>query len=195
MKQENILKILTISVIIILILVIWMLLRLNSLEKEITQTVLSAVPSLSQQESLQTEQTPATEQKITASIAFTALSSPNLQPQTQITVTIENVLRLPTDGTVIFNVKALTNQASAYSVLNMNELFAFINLDKGISQPPSEIKGSFNSLPPRTATVGQIIFKNLPDAGKMIFRIGPPDNPKFYEFDFIKNKYSETQIG
>lgn len=48
-KQNNVLIILTVAVIITLLLAVWMLFQLNRIEKEITESVLSSIPSLNQQ--------------------------------------------------------------------------------------------------------------------------------------------------
>lgn len=198
MRQESIIKILAVAIIITLLLVIWMLLQLNRLEKEITQSVLSALPALNQEPNQAPPETatttPTGDLNITASIVFIALSGPALQPQTPITITVENVSKSP-EGKITLNMKTLTNQATAYSSLDVDKLFALVDLEKGAIEPPLEIKGSFNSLPPKTTTAGQIMFEVAPIKNKIILQIGSPDNPKFYEFDFDKKTYKETQIG
>lgn len=214
MKQENFIKILTVSTIVVLILVVWMLLKLNRLEKEITRNVLSSLPSLSQQEltdDILKEQIPppvadsprstrveadtsAVGDKINTAITFTTLSSPTLQPQTLVNVAVERVIRSE-DGTMTAELRIFTGEATAYSALDVNNYFAFVDLERGEFQLPSEVKGSFGSMPPRSATTGQVIFRGIPKKNKIIIQIGPSDNPKFYEFDFSKGAYKETLIG
>jgi hypothetical protein len=205
MKQENFIKILAISTIVVLILIIWMLLKLNRLEKEISRNVLSSLPSLSQREFTDIitppEQKPpavadtaVTIDKIPTAITFTTLSSPTLQPQTLVNIAVEQVARSE-DGAVTVGLRIFTGEATAYSALDVNNYFALVDLERGEFQLPSEIKGSFGSMPPRSATTGQVIFRGIVKKSKIIIQIGPNDNPKFYEFDFTKGAYKETLIG
>lgn len=134
--------------------------------------------------------------EIPASIIFSTLSSPLLLPQSPLTVTIEKFTKSPTEKTLILHLKVFTNETSSYSSLEISNLFALIDLEKSEIQKPARGKGSFNSLPPHSATPGQVIF-NLEELDKDIFilRVGADENAKFYELDFNKRTYHETSVG
>lgn len=134
--------------------------------------------------------------EIPASIIFPAVSSPLLLPQSNLTITIEKFVKSPADDTITLNLKIFTNETFSYSALEISGLFALVDLEKGEMQKPARATGSFNSLPPQSATPGQIIF-NLDETSKNIFilKIGADENAKFYELDFNKRMYRETSVG
>ncbi|MDI6821241.1 MAG: hypothetical protein QMD65_03690 [Patescibacteria group bacterium] len=130
---------------------------------------------------------------IPTAIIFDASSSPILQPQTKITITIENISKTE-DGTVKVNFKAFTNEATSYSALEPRDLFQLLNLE-GDNQKPFDVTGQFNSIPPKNAVAGSVIFKILPTQNSIILQTGFNENIRFYEFNFLRKTYKETVIG
>lgn len=130
---------------------------------------------------------------IPTGIIFAASSSPTLQPQVPITVTIDNITR-KSNGTIVLSVKAFTDQATSYSAIDIGGLLQLVSLDAD-NQKPNDIKGAFNSMPPKSAVAGSIIFQGNPNKDSIILQIGENDNLKFYEVDFMRGTYKETTIG
>lgn len=139
------------------------------------------------------ETKPETGISIPTGIIFKELSSALLQPQTEITVTVES-LTLDTDGTLTVSVKAFTNDATSYSAIEMSRLFEVISLT-GDNVRPLFVNGTFNSIPPKSASSGSVVFKLGAGASTVILQIGSIGNAKFYEFDFKKKTYKETTLG
>ena len=132
---------------------------------------------------------------IPTAIIFETLSSPLLSPQTKITVTIEGVSKSE-DGTVRINIKAFTNEATAYSALEPRDLFELLDLDAGgVTQKPFNIEGSFNSIPPKSSVSGNIMFKIEPTKNSIILQISYNGTIKYYELNFSKRTYKETVLG
>jgi len=132
---------------------------------------------------------------IPTAIIFDTLSSPTLQPQTKITVTVEDVTKT-NDGTVTANIKVFSGEASSYSALDVRGLFTIINLElEGENQTPVEVTSQFNSIPPKSAVTGTVVFKIEAAKNIIILQVGSGDNVKFYEFNFSKKTYKETVIG
>lgn len=128
----------------------------------------------------------------TAIIASTQ-SSPTLQPQTTVTVTLESVTK-QSDGTVTLVVKTFTNDATGYSAFDPQTFFQLIDLN-GDTQKATQVTGQFNSIPPKSAIEGTLTFKIDPTQSTLILQVGSGDNPTFYEFNFDKKSYKETIIG
>ncbi|MDI6733923.1 MAG: hypothetical protein QMD50_00310 [Patescibacteria group bacterium] len=126
-------------------------------------------------------------------IIFDASSSPVLQPVTKITITVDTLSKSD-DGSIKVNFKAFTNEATSYSALEPRDLFQLINLN-GDNQKPIDLSGQFNSIPPKNAVSGSVIFKIPPTQDLIILQTGSGENLKFYEFNFLRKTYKETVIG
>ncbi|MEK7629806.1 MAG: hypothetical protein AAB432_00275 [Patescibacteria group bacterium] len=130
---------------------------------------------------------------IPTAIIFSASSSVNLQPQTVLTITVQSVTK-DAEGNLAINVKVFNSQSASYSAIQINNLFAIIDLE-GDNQLPVNTTGQFDSIPPSNAISGNINFKTDPTGNTIILQIGSGDNLKFYEFNFVKKTYKETIIG
>lgn len=152
-------------------------------------------PPLISQNPPPTPNSPQTNQDIIipTAIIFDAQSSPILQPQTKITITIENLTKTK-DGGIILNIKAFTNDANSYSALEPRDLFELVNLE-GENQRAIQVTGQFNSIPPKNSTSGALIFKIEATSDRIILQVGSGENLKFYEFNFSRKTYKETVIG
>jgi hypothetical protein len=197
MKQENFIKIITAAIIVIFIIVIFTLLKLNQLEKEITKNILSSIPSLNQPPNNLPTKEEKNQEKITTintNITFKTLSSVTLKPQSELNVLVEQISQTE-NGIINLKVKVFTDKATTDSALNLNNYFALVDIQNGEFQLPTEIKGLFDSMPPKSTTTGEVIFENFIKKNKIIIQIGPTDESKFYEFDFDNKSYKEIQIG
>lgn len=131
---------------------------------------------------------------IPTAIIFQIVSSPLLQPQTNIPIIAESVSK-KRDGQISVNVKAFTSEAEAYSAIELRDLFELIDL-QGENQKPLQVTGGFSSIPPKSVVNGGIIFKIKPEQKTMILQIDMGgDRVKYYEFNFEKKTYKETVIG
>lgn len=126
-------------------------------------------------------------------IIFTVISSPALQPQTSVTVTIEKIVK-KADGTVIIQLKAFTSQATSYSAVDPGEFIQIVSLDSD-NQRPVNASAIFNSMPPKSVSTGTATFKTEPGNDTIIIQTGQGDNLNFYEINFAKKTYKETIIG
>jgi len=131
--------------------------------------------------------------KIQTAIIVLALSDPRLQPQTALTVSIEDVTRAP-DGMLTVAMKAFANAATAYSAFNPASVVSIISLEDGRTTTGTA-SGSFDSIPPKSSALGTITFKTDPTAATLVLQIGSGDSTKYYEFDFSSLTYRETIIG
>ncbi len=132
---------------------------------------------------------------IPTAIIFETLSSPLLSPQTKITVTVESVSKAE-NGTVSINIKAFTNEATAYSALELRDLFELIDLDAGgITQKPFNVGGSFDSIPQKSSVSGNVMFKIEPTKNSIILQVSYNGTIKYYELNFSKRTYKETVLG
>lgn len=130
---------------------------------------------------------------IPTSIVFTASSSPTLEPQTPLTITVEKATKK--ENQIVFQIKVLAKEAESYSAIDLSNLFHLFDLNSGESAIPAEIKGSFQALPPKSSRTGSVIF-NLPfNQNKIILQTGDENQSNFYEFDFLKKTYQETIVG
>jgi hypothetical protein len=143
----------------------------------------------------QVEQMPAIDGSITipTTITFTANSSPRLQPLVSITVSVDSVKKT-TDGRIAVTITALASSAGGYSALEVPRHFEIIDFETG-SEHPSEVKGNFDSIPPKTRVSGTVLFAPQEKRGNIILQVGVGDTAKFYEFDFVKKTYRETIVG
>lgn len=130
---------------------------------------------------------------IPAAIIFSAQSSPALQPQTDLTVTVESVAKAA-DGTVTVTVKVFTSNASSYTALNPNDIFQMISLE-GENQSALQVNGNFSSMPPKGSVEGSLTFKIDPTQPTFILQAGTSDNAKYYEFNFSSKTYKGTILG
>ena len=130
---------------------------------------------------------------IPTAIIFEAQSSPLLQPQTKMIVTVESAAKKD-DGTVTLNLKVFSSEATSYSAFEARDFFEMVRLDTD-NQKPLKAEGNFNSIPPKSAVYGTVIFKMEPAEQKIILQMGAGADLKFYEFDFEKKSYKETVIG
>lgn len=130
---------------------------------------------------------------IPTAIIFEAQSSPLLQPQTKMTVTVDNITK-GDDGIITLNLKVFSSEATSYSAFEARDFFEVVRLDAD-NQKPLKAEGQFNSIPPKSAIYGTVIFKIDTGVKTMILQVGSGTNLKFYEFDFEKKSYKETVIG
>jgi hypothetical protein len=130
---------------------------------------------------------------IPTGIIFTVSSSPVLQPQTNVTVTITSVTQAA-DGTVTVNLKAYTNQTTSYSALNPADFLQIVNLS-GDNETIVSTTGNWNSMPPQGVTTGTAVFKVSPNTNTLILQIGDPTSAEYYQFDFANQNYKQTVLG
>lgn len=130
---------------------------------------------------------------IPTAIIFEARSSASLSPQTMLTVSVDEVLRTD-DGIVTVRFRVYTNRASSYTALEPMDIFQIINLD-GENQRPAEAVGTFASIPAKSMSEGYVTFTADRTRSTLILQMGNGDTPTFYEFNFTKKTYKETQIG
>lgn len=130
---------------------------------------------------------------IPTGIIFTALSSPILQPQSDVTVTVESVAKSP-DGTVTVNLKAFTDKATSYTALNPSDVLMLVDLKSG-NQSVVSTTGHWTSMPPQNSTTGTAIFKVDPSQSSVILQIGPQNSFNYYQFDFSTQSYKQVTLG
>ncbi|MCL4403821.1 hypothetical protein M1432_00495 [Patescibacteria group bacterium] len=130
---------------------------------------------------------------IPTGIIFSTLSSPALQPQSTVTVTVTSVSLAP-DGTLTVGLKAYTNQATSYSSLNPVDILQVVDLQNG-NQSPVSTTGNWGSMPPGGVVTGTAVFKINPSATSTILQVGPLSSANYYEFDFSTQSYKQTVLG
>lgn len=130
---------------------------------------------------------------IPTGIIFTTLSSPILQPQANVTVTIESVAKSP-DGTITVNLKVFTDQAASYSALNPSDVLALVDLQNG-NQSVFGTTGNWSSMPPNGVTTGTATFKTNPNVTSVILQVGAPSTATYYQFNFTTQSYKQTVLG
>jgi hypothetical protein len=132
---------------------------------------------------------------IPTAIIFDTLSSPLLEPQTKITVTVESISKTE-NGSVNIDIRAFTSEADAYSALQPQNFFELIDLEAGGKTiKPVETTGAFSSIPPKSAVSGRISFKIEPTKNSIILQVNYEDTIKYYELNFTKKTYKETVLG
>lgn len=127
-------------------------------------------------------------------IIFNTLSSPALQPQTNIAVIVEGLSKSE-DGQIVVRFKAFTSEASSYSALSVQDLFEIVDLSSGANQRPADVKGSFASIPPKSAVSGTVEFRVSATQRSIILQVNAEGGARFYQFDFEKRTYKETVLG
>jgi len=162
----------------------------NQIISEPTQT---SAPASKNSTSTENNGKSSTLVKIPTAILFETQSSPALSPQTTLSVAIQDVAR-DTDGTFTIYIKIFTNNAPGYSAINLKSVLQVISFD-GENIQVTETNGQFGSMPPKSATTGNIVFKTDPQKTTVILQVGNEDNAKFYEFNFTKKTYRETTVG
>ncbi|PIR07605.1 hypothetical protein COY65_00980 [Candidatus Jorgensenbacteria bacterium CG_4_10_14_0_8_um_filter_39_13] len=130
---------------------------------------------------------------IPVSLVFVASSSPALEPQTSLTITVEKAIKK--ENQIIFQINVFAKEAESYSAADLSSFFHLFDLDSGESISPAEIKGSFQTLPPKSSRTGSVIFNLLFNQNKIILQTGDENQSNFYEFDFLKKTYKEIVVG
>lgn len=141
------------------------------------------------------EDEPSDKAEIPTSIIFSAVSSPQLQPQSSLTITVEKVLFSATENTAHLRVKIFSSESDSFSALEPGLIFSLFNRATGELVQPTGLNGPFGSLPPRSAVAAEIIFSAPAGQTSFIFKMGAGNETKFYEFDFGKKTYKETTVG
>ncbi len=126
-------------------------------------------------------------------IIFTVSSNISLQPQTPVTVTIDNITK-KSDGTILVTLKAFTSQATSYSALDTTSFIQYVSLDSE-NQNPTNPSPIFSSMPPKSVSTGTVTFHVDPSKTDIILQTGQGDNPTFYDINFTTGTYKETVIG
>lgn len=130
---------------------------------------------------------------LSSNILFTASSSADLQPQTNLTILINKISKL-SDGTIAVAVKVFTDSATSYSAVDMSNLIQVFNVG-GSNGVSNNIVGAFKAMPPQGAVDGVVNFPSDPSTQSVILQVGSPDSPSFYEFDFDTNSYKQITVG
>lgn len=130
---------------------------------------------------------------IQTAILFEAESSPLLEPQTDLTITIEEITKFE-DGQVNVDIKAYTNNAEGYSALQPSNIFEVVDLSAGENQKPLKVEGAFDSIPPQSAVTGQVTFK-VNESDEVILQIQSNEGTKNYRFNFETQNYEEAVLG
>ncbi|MDP3725474.1 MAG: hypothetical protein Q8R20_03340 [Nanoarchaeota archaeon] len=131
---------------------------------------------------------------IPTAIIFRTLSSPRLEPRTNIAIILESVSK-DTNGTLSIGLRTFTSEASSYSALELQSIFEIVDLSSGNNLRASDITGSFNSIPPKSVSPGVIQFRVPPAQRSIILQINTDENPIFYRFFFDQKRYEETTLG
>lgn len=130
---------------------------------------------------------------VPTAILFKTLSSPSLLPRTDITLSVEKIVKME-NGDVRVYFKAFTNEATGYSSIDPASLFQIISLE-GDNLKPSSVDGQFSSMPPKSAVSGSVLFNPKEKRDTLILQTGDSGQIKFYEVNFLKKTYKETEIG
>ncbi len=138
------------------------------------------------------ETEPATEAGIPSAVAFTALSSPLLTPQADISVTLTNVAKR-SDGSIVLSITASTEKAEAYTALEPQALFSLIKGEERIY--PSAVSQGFDSLAPQSSVSGTVTFEPDSFSDTVILKIDGKDGSRYYEFNFATKTYQEASLG
>lgn len=130
---------------------------------------------------------------VPTAILFEKQSSPLLSPQTMLTIVLDSVVKSE-DGLITLNLKVYTNEANSYSAIQPSNLFELVNF-QGENQKPLQVKGSFDSIAPKSAITGQVIFKEEPDTQEIILQVETQSSTNHYRFDFENESYEEAILG
>ncbi len=129
---------------------------------------------------------------IPSAISFTALSSPLLTPQSDISVTLNSVAKLD-DGSVALSITASAPQAQNYTALEPKALFSIVNGQNTIY--PSGVSQGFDSLAPRGSVTGTVTFSPAGFGNAIILKIDAEDGSSYYEFNFATQTYKPASLG
>ncbi len=158
------------------------------------QTAPTSTPSDNSQNQNNPNNSPAANDIVVPTgIIFTVSSSASLQPQTPVTITIDNVTK-KSDGTILVTLKAFTSQATSYSALDPASFIQYVSLDSD-NQSPTNASAIFNSMPPKSVNTGTVTFHVDPSKADIILQTGQGDNPNFYDINFTTETYKETTVG
>ncbi len=133
------------------------------------------------------------EVSIPTAIVLAASSSPSLQPQAPLTITVDSVSQA-TDGTITLNFKVYTSDATSYSAFDASSTFQIVNLN-GDNFMATNITGQFSSMAPGSSVGGNVQFLVPGNPNPIILQVQTGQDFKFYEIDFVKQTYKETVIG
>ncbi len=131
---------------------------------------------------------------IPTAIIFQKKSSPLLSPQTDLTITIEKLVKEKGSGIVRAYIKAFTNKADSYSALEAGNLFEIIN-PSGQNQKPLKVTGNFDSIPPRSSVRGEVVFKISEEKSEIILSVESNQGKIYYQFNFKDQSYKEAVLG
>ncbi len=130
---------------------------------------------------------------IETNIILRASSTPDLQPQAALTVLISKATKM-NDGTLAIAIKVFTDTATSYSAINLSDYIQIFD-PSGNNRKPSAITGAFKAMPPKSAIDGVINFSSNPSETSYILEVGSPENPTFYQFDFLEKTYQQINVG
>ncbi len=131
---------------------------------------------------------------IPTAIIFQKKSSPLLSPQTDLTITVEKIVKEKESGIVRAYIKAFTNKADSYSALEAGNLFEIIN-PSGQNQKPLKVNGSFDSIPPKSSVRGEVVFKISEEKDEIILSVESNQGKIYYQFNFKDQSYEEAVLG
>jgi hypothetical protein len=140
-----------------------------------------------------TPEAPDSKNTISTAIIFTALSSPLLQPQANTAVIIEGVSEDSPESLTV-HIKAFTNEATSYSALDAGSMFEIVDL-KGLNRRARSTSGNFDSMPPKTAISGEVVFARSPEESTVILQVNTGEEVRHYEFNFEQKTYKEIVLG
>ncbi|MEX1014651.1 MAG: hypothetical protein WDZ80_05830 [Candidatus Paceibacterota bacterium] len=132
-------------------------------------------------------------QSISTAIIFEKESSPLLSPQTNLTITVENISK-DEEGLVNVSFRVFTKEASSYSAFDSVNTFEAVIMG-GQSQKPLKTNGPLDSMPPQSVVNGEASFKIEGNSDEFILQINSSDEIKFYLFNFEESSYEETALG
>ncbi len=130
---------------------------------------------------------------IPSAIILETQSSPALQPQSRLTVTLENVQKKP-DGTIAVGIKVFTSDASGYTAFDPRSFLEIIDLAGGVRRV-ADVIGQFGSMPSKSAVSGVVLFQEDSQKNTIILQISADNILKHYEFNFSDRTYKEVVLG
>jgi hypothetical protein len=136
-------------------------------------------------------ETPPVISGIPASIVFYVTSTLNSQSPDQIMITIDNVSKVGSQLTVNFKAYNQNQENGAITPSSLIELFN----PTGENSVAESTNGNFSLISPQSSVSGLLMFLINPSQNSAILQVGSPDNPVFYEFNFLNNSYQETVVG
>lgn len=117
-------------------------------------------------------------------------------PQTKITVIIENIVKYD-DASIALNFKIFTDEATGSISVDPGNIFQLVSMDENESvwQKPIEVKGKFDSIPPKSSSSGAVLFTGFPGRTSIVLQTGTGDSTRFFEFNFSTKTYKEVVLG